>query len=141
MEDKKYFYTDALQAAYMSHNFGVRLVNPIIPFINIERSLKAGETNIARWIDCLERIDVHEDSLHIFEPVDGDLVRLNNETRAHRPILDDDKNPIIGSDGKPMLTNLFPYEEYMMFKEHFRADVRCIIQRNGLPFFWPHKWI
>lgn len=71
------------------------------------------------------------------EPQIGDIVRLNNKTRPHFPIINDKGRPNLDGRGNPILTNMFPYPEYMEVNEYHLADVREIIQRDGRAFIMP----
>ena len=84
------------------------------------------------------KLYVHEDSLQLLEPQKGDLVFYDNlhggEAWDEFKCLitaDDERYPYIGTGQTLML---------MDSGEHpYRSELRRIIQRSGLPFYWPEQ--
>lgn len=126
---EKYFYTDPLAAAWMAKHFGMKLLSGT----DLHGLVDAG----ARFIDCddtfrelwqhdfsyLGNLYIHPDSLPLLESRLGDVLytRINSGAVSVEEFLSDERASQTG-----------PY----LISRGGR-----IIQRNGIPFFWPEKSI
>ena len=146
----KLFYTDPLKAAYMAREFGVTITAPVQ---NIMGELEQSEHGIPMW--CWGRIIeqrakilplraakeslhhryiVKSDSDHIFEPKEGDVLKLTLDL-----IMDeyDGEAPTISPIVKYMCTDL-GWDELPTIRKASKVE---IIMRNDKPFFMPEKEI
>lgn len=116
----RYYYTDALAAAWMAKHFGMKFYHPdgdefapvgtsdaVDLFINAEHG---------------QRLYIHHDSLALLEPQSGDIA-LNCDGDATR-LCDDDDTPFQG------WTRISTAREFI-------GTAAEIIHRNELAFFWP----
>lgn len=113
----KLYYDDPLAATWMAREFGVEytrdhkhthLLNP--PKIYADASF-LGKIYLTVKGACGEKATIHPDSLHIFEPQEGDaMLRPSGE-----PFISTGRRVIAAIHGN------------------------VIIQRNGKPFFWPKE--
>jgi hypothetical protein len=109
----RFFYTDALAAAWMMKHFGMRFVNHNNGIeITLENVLRHALTgNICG-------IHIHPDSLYLLEPQSGDIVNYLYAGGSH-------------------LTGGFGVE-YLSHDGVLEEDEKVIL-RNGVPFHWPHS--
>jgi hypothetical protein len=122
---RRFFYTDALAAAWQAKHFEMRFWNGgheihVLPLVDGEGT--------GRWY-------IHPDSLHLLEPKEGDLVKYG--LLSHFGVIGDRCEYDV-EDGK--LFRLSQTTEWDMGESFgFFASKRDakIIQRNGIPFHWP----
>lgn len=117
---KDMYYDDALIAAYMQREFGVKLraissAGYIMGMINFEK-VAVGE-------DYGETYHIHPDSLSVFEPMENDLVEFDGICSGFVIAVLDETVGIQNDD-----------VVYEIEKEDC-----VIIQRNGKPFFMPKQ--
>ena len=133
------YYDDALQAAYMAREFGVKWSSVgDDTYMKIYMRLSR-ELNFTMSIHHDETKDfaiVHPDSYHIFEPQVGDLVIERGNIREHDRI--GTVSRITKDKQLSAVADYHDDEDYkgtlvhMIF--HKKAE---IIQRDGKPFFTP----
>lgn len=125
------YYDDPLQAAWMIREFGVKIRGLYLHGNEDEEDMTVEQIAVAidrvHGCDVPTRYNIHTDSLHVFEPMDGDLVHI--------------KYYVKNIDGVPAPSNT--YSGYMMLEqssglENDRTE-RQIIQRNGKAFFMPKE--
>ncbi len=113
----RYFYSDPLAAAWQAKHFGMRFMIDEQPGYVIE-SIHFPPAYTGKWF-------AHPDSLHLLEPVEGDLLAV----RFTSPAL-----------AMPSLPDHFvlacPWEDVEWELEYF--DHR-IVQRGGIQFMWPES--
>ncbi len=133
----RHFYTDPLAAAWMAKHFGMRFHT-------------GGDDMCVITVDfCFNRygedftsiggkLYIHPDSLHLLDPVPGDIVFYDN---GHGGEGWDEFKCLIESDDLR-----YPYagsgEPIMLLdsgETPCRSRLRRIIQRNGLAFHWPES--
>jgi len=141
----KLYYTDPLAAAYMSREFGVEY-HKLGKIANWKVWQIDGEVDGAIFIDpkIMSHIDflhdfggkfsIHPDSLHIFEPQEGDYIYFDNEFGENR----DEYG--IGEVSISLWTDEVLSVRWgnIGLRLNECENVR-IIQRNGKPFFWPEE--
>lgn len=125
---KRLYYTDPLMAAIAARDFDVQLQSR-----NCEGELEMGGRGIEYYFDNQgkfnqvtreeDRYYVHPDSEHIFEPQEGDIVRV-----VHR----DSGDTLYGERG----TSRFGYIRNMVCPDH---SFDRIIMRNDKLFPWPES--
>lgn len=120
MNEKRYFYRDPLEAAYMAKHFGMEF--------------QRGDQCVVGWSDFVEleycRWDapfyIHPESLHLLDPQVRDLCQFkcgNNHVNWAR------------------IANIalnISFSVYPTGARRFDKFLR-IIQRDGQPFFWPES--
>ena len=122
------YYDDALQAAYMCKEFGIKYENnagyikkgepfSIIKFLGLYPEQGGFGLQIARDIRC--RYYIHEDSLPIFEPMVGDITTQDGLKEVGAIV-----------DGVVYDAN---YDGCIIYK----FDAWKIIQRDNKAFFTP----
>lgn len=122
----RYYYKDALAAAWMAKHFGMKfgLENCGKIEWNCIGTLDSPWTPLEDWKDIIDPISAHEklyihpDSLHLLEPQDGDYA----ENRAGN----------LCSLGGGAEIEVGEEREVRRRKNGYK-----IIQRNGVPFHWP----
>lgn len=106
---KRYFYTDPLAAAWMARHFGMRpkeeVGSPIV------RQFPAP-------IELPYRAYIRPDSLHLLEPIDGDLLLV----KAQHPFY-------VSSTNIADLLKCIERDGW----------IYAILQRNGTAFMWPES--
>ena len=108
---KKLHYTDPLKSAYMAREFGVEFEG--------SESIRITDTILGKIVSPIV-YHIHPNSLHIFEPIEGDVVSVVEDgTTTHYGILNEDKHIFVSGGG------LSPNE----------YDDLKIIKRNGKHFF------
>ena len=117
------YYDDAAKVIWMEREFGVK-------FTNAEGEIVIGvceRNRVGVDIDIItpegflsDEAYIHEDSLPIFSPQDGDVVR------------DEGNVAIIAPDHHE-----YKHADLITLKELMKWDNYIIIQRNGKPFFTP----
>lgn len=139
-EDMKYYYDDALKAAWMILNHSIRLIDGISEMENFQISSKRelgteiytikmpceyGWTNARGAFVRHNKPYVHPDCYEMLKPQIGDLVELNapdelifivhglREDCSYIPLLDD------------------------RYGRGYKYELKSIIQRNGIAFFMP----
>lgn len=154
----KLYYTDALKAAWMSSEFGVRYIkSPELPEWGRYHSNYSIETTISIQLECGKQSDssvlyktkafpdypfsgryfIHPDSLSIFEPMEGDIVQIDNFFGS----IDSGCRKISGIrqvDANGGTGPFYDYYDNTRESDWFMPDdpIR-IIQRNGKAFFAP----
>ncbi len=131
----KLYYTDLLAAAYMVREFGVRFVpnirgysspasvdltirgedNQSISWLMVDGELDGWNNKIGEAIKPNEKIYIHPDSYHIFEPQVGDE----------------------GKDSAGRLCRFIPNKWICWSRSGEPVYPMRIIQRNNKPFFMP----
>jgi hypothetical protein len=109
----RFFYTDPLAAAWQAKHFGMETTNGFYFICNSDRGVIA-----AGGGDANGKYFVHPDSLHLLDVQVGDLISIN------------------GGDSANIATHDEFLAELKRLEPHFAKPLR-IIQRKGLPFFWP----
>lgn len=133
----KYYYDDPLQVAYMAREFGVKYQTKYMGIEGADIDSMYGE--LAATKGCVElrlslfgldaelgsmpkdKVYIHPDSLHIFEPQVGDMV-LNNR---------------VGGVNVLTVTDIAPRYAYQV---HYSLAIELnliIIQRQNKAFFMP----
>lgn len=122
----RYYYTDPLAAAWMAKHFGMQYATE-----HKEDRLYDWPTEIRM---PLERYVIHPDSLHLLEPMVGDLfVGHNGLMRA-----DETMYPKQGGGWESgVCYRIVDYRN--RYLPEAWGDEKKIIQRNGIPFMWPEK--
>jgi len=125
----KLYYTDPLAAAYMAREFGVKFANNNSDSparMDIITTFSSMDNHVSTIVDCCgievdlsdnEEIYIHPDSLHIFEPMDGDIGLDTHRIANH---FEDGDWTQLGYRGLP------------------NHPVK-IIRRNNKPFHWPEE--
>jgi hypothetical protein len=146
MTQKRYFYTDAIAAAYMAKHFGMKFGikhNGKIAWNCISEALNnnswgplATPDDILDPISRHECLYIHPDSLHLLEPQKGDKVSYSwgqtdegwDEVKA---IVSsgDEGYAVTGNGERCVLIDSGDYP--------YISRITRIFQRNGLPFMWP----
>ena len=133
----KLYYTCPIRAAYMSKEFGVKIQST---FCDTLRDEDQGETIVAQTVDCVLEAPyyVHPDSLPIFEPQVGDVLRLY----FHTPEQDDAAGAVMTGfywGGGEVITWFRNPGDGSIDRQVQKIDDHQwrIIQRQGNPFFWP----
>jgi hypothetical protein len=137
-ERLRYFYTDALAAAWMSKHFGMRL-QFTIPLMSVEKSMKIGDYAIARWHESGEKIYIHPDSLSILEPQVGDIVEYKWNIKPTLDAIIDKEQPhnIVEEEWAYEVSDVFSESQLQDLKDPSRRKDVKIIQGGGIPFMWP----
>ena len=115
---KRYYYTDALAAAWMADKYGMIFLSDAGDKISWMGDT-AVTTSMFGTFTCDGPLYIHPDSLHLLEPKDGDLVdgvRVGHVYETDGKTLNVDAN---GGDWE------------------MAADCVTILQRNGIPFMRP----
>jgi hypothetical protein len=132
---KRYFYTDALAAAWMAKHFGMRFEGGSFELIGIidefEPTTFVWTTpyNLARACDQPIRAYIHPDDLDLLEPEDGDLITWEypagefKERHSYEVITDGHNH------------NHFPENARRLIEE----TGAHIIMRGGIVFHWPES--
>lgn len=125
----RYYYDCPIKAAYMHKNFGVNFCDKTGLTVSANPSL----WYMAERHYMAQSLYIHPDSMGIFEPQVGDLVKAtyNKEcTFVHRIVS--------GVEIDHYLVGGFPdhygYPDYIGDGER---KIFKIIQRKGIPFLWP----
>lgn len=121
----KYFYTDPLEAAYMAKRYRMDILliddaHALKPDYFRDWTSIIGELEDCHAIEpdkARDKYYIHSDSLSILEPRVGDLMKQGSGYEIVTKIFDDGRGVVSQSS-----VFLPPYH---------------IIQRNGIPFFWP----
>lgn len=133
----RYYYTDPLEAAYMAREFGVR-------FYTDDEDVPEPDREFG-WEKCRSRdkladfegyysnlceankLLIHPDSYHIFEPIAGDWLNVSSDSMQGYHLFDDTDD----YDGKSI---------YSKHRGSFCPVSNLkIIQRDNKPFFWPEE--
>lgn len=120
----KYYYTCPLKAAYMAKYFGMKYAlfhadGHIVSEIkreNIEKDVALGESEISRLFlqsGNFGKYYIHPDSLHLLEPMVGDLVGY------------------AGPEANDF--DVYSHDDW------HGCPLKKIIQRNVIPFMWPES--
>lgn len=122
----RYFYTDALAAAWMAKHFGMKIAPDPREFPNaVNASFDANgvlqqaclaEMGTPKW----RKWYIHPDSLHLLEPQVEDLVTIN------------------GGESANIATHPEFCEALKANADRFVAPVK-ILQRNNTAFMWPER--
>ncbi len=122
---KRFYYDDPLAAAWMWKHFGMEFEGADTIIIEIDEILSAALKPYDKRIDyCVPQIMyIHPDSLHLLEPMVGDVViEERHDGRFSNDILEDNED--------------FPWA--LTVKKISKMRMKpWIVQRNGLPFHWP----
>jgi len=106
---KKLYYTCPIEAAYMTKNFGIIFDDEYRIFVNLESIGMYLDFDILK--DDIKHY-IHPESLSIFEPQVGDLVRID----------------------------IAPFHDFIIMNSYFlstNCEIKEIIQRNGRAFIMP----
>lgn len=129
----RYFYTDPLEAAWMSKRFGMQFNEIMGKDGKSNLSKSDGGAFAARYIENLDfpegqRYYIHPDSLYLLEPRDDDVGIWNQEWSgyAHE-----------GRYTYPVFGKYASREPYTA--ADYRPPMHTIIQRNGIAFMWPES--
>lgn len=114
----RYFYSDPVAACWMAKHFGMAFENDE----GCEQSFDA-ITTYARGLGVSATFSpyafyIHRDSLHLLEPIRGDVLRVC--LKGYMPTFIQHHN-----------------DDY--FKWHPDVEMQAIIQRKGMPFHWPER--
>ncbi len=109
----KYYYDDPLAAAYMAREFSV-------VYHYSHRTYNWSDINWLLLIENQEEFIIHPDSLHIFDPKEGDLVNFIT------------KIGYVDHCGQIAQNE---WNEVVCY--NIKTDDYKIIQRDGKSFFWP----
>lgn len=114
MNDRRYYYTDALSAAWMAKHFGMRFD------VFLRRAKLRVQKEIANWGDIARHsaefdFHLHSLSVHLLEPQIGDLVECVE----------------LGPNRANVITNP---SRLTLVKDYQRVRV---VQRGGRSFIWP----
>ena len=112
----KLYYTDALASAYMARELGVRMY-----FERIDNEWGWQDAWAMSCIEQQDRLDVHPDSYHIFEPKAGDIMATVRPDSTSAEFL---------------VTDMRAKEYEHLMTQEYAAK---IIHRNNKPFFNPEK--
>lgn len=123
------FYTDPLEAAWMSACFGMEFVT-----LASGEKYKFTAGDLLAGLDAMARGErftyhVHQDSLPLLEPIPGDLI--HNGCCSNYYIVCDEYDPNWNASNEVDHAHA---REWFSGKHHGR-----IIQRDGKPFFWPES--
>jgi len=129
-EFMKYYYKDALAAAWMADKYGMAFqsasrgdypymgmekgnIYDVNPLHNMQESYRMNNLFVEHYY-------IHPDSLSILEPQVGDLISINNGESAS------------------IVTHQEFLEQIESMKHQFSSPLK-IIQRNNTVFMWPEK--
>jgi hypothetical protein len=129
---KKLYYTDPLQAAYMSREFGVK-------WKERDGRILADDNNYNTVIFHHGRYSVHPDSYHVFEPQVGDIIKHNEMGNLNTGTIEQIKRETNEDyDEKEEWERVDIFMSWDV-KNDYTLDVEIeqIIQRDGKPFFNP----
>ena len=118
MSGKRYFYTDALEAAWMSKHFGMRFVH--LPEGLSEEVEVMGRTCRYSRIPLQPEYRIHAESLPLLEPQSGDLFRLYQGFVDYRTIRPED-------------------HDFNLIKALLEDGRGAIVQRGDKAFHWPQS--
>lgn len=138
MTTKKLFYTCPIEAAYMSKNFGVKLMTPDGRLLFLSNDVLRnlwywGADYGSRALIPEDNQYVHPDSLHIFKPKGGDVIFTDGRNiNLKEGELAFDKN--YGE-----IFNEYPVEDNthdIKYEQNSPNDTWFVVNR-GRPFFMP----
>lgn len=135
-----YYYKDAEEARWMGYKYGMTFFSPEDDEFSQE-TYTFDNVYQAWTCDGQDRVYVHPDSLHLLEPMKGDIVFYSFGFGDHRGEVWDEVKGIIRHDDE-----LYPYagngEPYVLTDggDSFRfGRLTRIIQRSGMAFMWPES--
>ena len=123
---KRFFYTDPIAAAWMEKRHG-------FIFGNGDSLRSACEAVDPDGKDCPAMLFViHPDSLHLLEPMPGDIVRLDK-----RMVECLERSE--GGKWRKVWRCVNAYSEFLRCNNWFAPHVLEIVQRDGKAFIWPES--
>jgi len=138
----RYYYTDALEAAYMAKHHGVKL-----QVDKMKACIASGEPPYYpddflpldvcnALVDCIrklhwereeQRFYIHPDSVHLLEPQEGDLLAYQH----------DDIEDVCWVGLHSQTYELVVQIDSLSWMSPIELHQTKVIQRNNKPFFWP----
>ncbi len=144
----RFFYSDALAAAWMVKHFGMKLTRTHchrgdgafgesmqpIPLWVLARDVENQVSEAVRYY-------VHPDSLHLLQPKPGDKVSYSFGVGQYAGEAWDEVKGIIApnDEGYPYTGNGEPYVLVDGCDEFPLSRLKAIFQRDGKPFMWPES--
>lgn len=135
----KLYYSNPIHAAYMAQEFGVMF--RVRESQNVKRGVPAKHSTVKRWVDVSnpfsvasdhyknKRLWVHPDGLDIFEPREGDMVRV--------PVIDSETKEFLHHDVGMCGGSGDIVKEWGDDIGWSILDIDAIIQRDNKPFIMP----
>jgi hypothetical protein len=118
-QQKRYYYTDPLVAAWMAKHFGMRFYCDALEPFEYE-----GANDLLQEMGEGEKAYIHSDSLHLLEPKDGDFIEIKDSDYQRGSFITSVQHSHSNALGLPA--------DHAYRKKDYR-----VIQRDGKPFFWP----
>lgn len=139
--DKRYYYDCAIKAAYMAKYHGMKFKSSRGQNLYFDGGADfRAEFDGGIYVGCKYRI--HPDSVALLQPMVGDLLLMeDNYFGAGRPCIVVKR--IRQTDVNGNVGPFYDYDDPESIEEDGEDwiigghDAFTIIQRNGLPFFWP----
>lgn len=127
----RYYYTDALAAAWMAEKFQMKFQDDFTAGFQFWEEGRVGSA----YGTMGKRIFLDPDSLHLLEPIEDDIIDMQPDGFLERVLTSKQFKKL--EKEMPSITSHFTTKENICGDESFIDTDWKIIQRNNLPFMWP----